>query len=133
MWLLGGILRRRVRPSRALLALVFALADVLIVVFLAAGSLGGSCSDRESMIIDHIAQYPGAPATFDYESSTGSCAASLEVAASPEDVLAHYRGELESDGWTVAIEDVPTESGGEPVISKTTVSEPWKRFIHDRA
>ena len=34
---------------------------------------------------------------------------SLDVTASADEVLAHYRSELE-DGWTVAVGDVPTGS-----------------------
>jgi hypothetical protein len=119
LWLVAAILRGRVPPNRALLALVVPLADVLIVVFLSTGTaFGGSCSERELAIIDEIAPYPGAAAAFDYESSSGACAASLEVAASPQEVLGHYRGELEDDGWTVLTEDVPAESEGEPVTVK---------------
>jgi hypothetical protein len=117
LWLVTAIIRDRVPPNRALLVLIVPAADVLIAILLTMGTFGGSCSDRELAIIDGIDQYPGATAMFNYESSTGSCAASFDVQASPEDVLRHYRRELESDGWTVVIEDVPTESGG-PVSAK---------------
>ena len=111
LWLVGAIIRERVPPTRALLVVIVPLADVLIAILLTMGTFGGSCSDRELAIIDEIAQYPGANATFNYESSSGSCAASFEVQASPEDVLEHYRRELESDGWQVEIENVPTSDG----------------------
>jgi hypothetical protein len=118
LWLVGAVIRERVPPNRALFALVVPLADVLIVVSLAMIVLSGSCSERELAIIDEIAQYPGATAAFQYESSSGSCAASVELEAAPDDVLEHYRGELERDGWTVAITTVPTEAEGAPVTSK---------------
>jgi hypothetical protein len=118
LWLVSAIVRERVPATRALFALAVPLVDVLLIAFLSTGTLNGSCSGRELAIIDEIAQYPGAAATFEYESSSGSCAASLEVEASPREVLAHYRGELEDDGWTVVIEDVPTESEGEPVTTE---------------
>jgi hypothetical protein len=120
LWLLGAVIRDRVRPSRALLlGLVVPLADVLIVAVLATGTaFGGSCSERELAIIDEIAPYPGATPTFEYESSSGSCTASLELEAAPNDLLGHFREELESDGWTVAITTIPTEAEGEPVTAK---------------
>jgi hypothetical protein len=110
LWLLIAIIRERVPPNRALLVLVVPLADALIVVLLTAGTLGGSCSEQERAIIDEIAPYPGVTTAFDYESSSGTCAVSFEVQASPDDVLSHYRRELERDGWRVAIEDIPAES-----------------------
>jgi hypothetical protein len=118
LWLVGAIIRERVPPSRALFALALPLADVLIVVSLATIVLGGSCSERELAIIDEIAQYPGATAAFQYESSSRSCAASVELEAAPDDVLEHYHRELERDGWTVAITAVPAEAEGVPVTFK---------------
>jgi hypothetical protein len=88
------------------------------VVSLATIVLGGSCSERELAIIDEIAQYPGATAAFQYESSSRSCAASVELEAAPDDVLEHYHRELERDGWTVAITAVPAEAEGVPVTFK---------------
>jgi hypothetical protein len=117
VWLVTAIISDRLPPNRALVVLIVPLADVLIAILLTTGTLGGSCSDRELAIIDGIAPYPGATTTFNYESSTGSCAASFDVQASPEDVLEHYRRELEGDGWVVVIEDVPT-SDGVPVSAK---------------
>jgi hypothetical protein len=117
LWLVSAVIRERVPPNRALFALVVPLADVLIVVSLAAIVLGGSCSERELAIIDEIAQYPAATAAFQYESSSRSCAASVELEAAPDDVLQHYRRELERDGWTVAITSVPTEAEGVPATS----------------
>jgi len=117
LWLVAAIIRNRVPPTRALFVLIVPLADVLIAILMTMGTFGGSCSDRELAIIDEIAQYPGTTATFNYESSSGSCAASFDVQASPEDVLGHYRRELETDGWTVVIENVPT-SDGLPVSAK---------------
>jgi hypothetical protein len=118
LWLVGAVIRERVPPNRALFALVAPLPDLLVVVFLATIVLGGSCSERELAIIDEIAPYPGATAAFQYESSSRSCAASLELEAAPDDVLEHFRSELASDGWTIAITAVPTEAEGAPVTSK---------------
>jgi hypothetical protein len=119
LWLLGALIRDRIRPTRALLALVVPLADVLIVGVLATGTaFSGSCSERELAIIGDIAPYPGATAAFEFEPSSGSCTASVELEAAPNDLLEHYRGELESDGWTVAITTVPVEAEGEPVTAK---------------
>jgi hypothetical protein len=118
LWLVSAVIRGRVPPNRALFALVVPLADVLIVVFLTMTVLSGPCSERELAIIDEIAQYPGATAAFQYESTSGSCAASVELEAAPDDVLEHYRRELERDGWTVTITAIPAEGEGVPVTSK---------------
>jgi hypothetical protein len=118
LWLVSAVIRGRVPPNRALFALVVPLADVLIVVFLTMTVLSGPCSERELAIIDEIAQYPGATAAFQYESTSRSCAASLELEAAPDDVLEHYRRELERDGWTVTITATPAEAEGVPVTSK---------------
>jgi hypothetical protein len=119
LWLVGAVIRARVPPSRALLALVVPLTDVLIVAFLATvPALGWSCSERELAIIDEVAPYPGATAAFHLEPGSGTCAASVEMQAQPNDVLEHYRSELRSDGWTFAITAVPTGSDGEPVTTK---------------
>jgi hypothetical protein len=118
LWLVGAVIRQRVPPNRALLVLVLPLADILIVGLLTMTVLSGPCSERELAIIDEIAQYPGATAAFQYESTSRSCAASVELEAAPDDVLEHYRRELERDGWTVAITAVPAEAEGVPVTSK---------------
>ena len=122
LWLLIAMVRERVAPIRALLVLVALVADVLIVVVLTTGTIGGSCSERERAIINEITQYPGA-STFRYEPASGACTTSLEVEAPPQEVLAHYRKELQDDGWTVSITDVPTESEGEPVTAKDLTAQ----------
>src|SRR5262245_1755744 len=119
LWLVAAIVRGRLSPNRALFALVVPLVDVLVVTLVASGSVfGGGCSDRELAIIDEVAPYPGAAPAFGYEPGSGSCGASLELEAPPNDVLQHYRTELERDGWTVGITTVPSGSAGEPVTTK---------------
>ncbi|MEZ0235948.1 MAG: hypothetical protein ACAH81_13505, partial [Actinomycetota bacterium] len=57
--------------------------------------------------------------TFEHEYSSDTCTGSFDVVATADEVVAHYRGELERDGWTVAIDDVPTGSAeGEPVDTR---------------
>jgi hypothetical protein len=119
LWLVAAIVRDRVPPNRASFAVVVPIVDVLIVMLVATGSaFSGSCSERELATLDEIAQYPGTSPAFGYEPGSGSCAASLEMEASPDDVLQHYRTELERDDWTVSITTVPSESAGEPVTTK---------------
>ena len=129
LWLVMRIIGGRAPPRRALLALIVPLADVLIVILLTTGTLGGSCSDQELAIIDGIPEYPGTTATFDYESSSGSCAGTFDVEASPGDVVEHYRRELERDGWTVAIQNIPTGSEGEPVTSMELAAQRDSEFF----
>ena len=63
--------------------------------------------------------------TFEYEYSSGACSGSLDVMATADEVVAHYRGELERDGWTVAIDDVPTGiPGGRTGRHARTPSQP---------
>lgn len=116
LWSLIAVIGRRVGPAKALFALVAPVLDVALAALILSGSLRPSCSDQELAIIAEVPTYAGADMTFEYESSSGACSGSLEVTATADEVLAHYRRELERNGWTVAIDDVPTESpDGEPV------------------
>ena len=53
-----------------------------------------------------------------HEYSSGACTGSLDVVATGDEVLAHYRGELERDGWTVAIDGQTESPEGEPVDTR---------------
>jgi hypothetical protein len=109
LWLLSAVIGRRIRAAKALYALVAPVLDVAVAALILSGSLR-SCSDRELAIIAEIPTYAGAEMTFEYESSSGACSGSLDVTATADEVVAHYRSELERDGWTVAVGDVPTGS-----------------------
>jgi hypothetical protein len=117
LWLIVAIRRRRVRVGAALLALAVPLADVVLVALLSAGFLGGSCTDEELRLSNAIPTFGAVDMGFDYEAASGACVGSLEVTASADDVLAHYRRQLEEDGWSVRVEESPAETAeGEPVI-----------------
>ena len=46
------------------------------------------------------------------------------MTATADEVVAHYRNELEGDGWTVAIDDVPTAAPeGEAVDTRELRAE----------
>lgn len=111
LWLLIAVTGRRLRPTKALVAVVAApVLDIALAALILSGSLRPSCSDRELAIIADVRAYAGAEMTFEYEYSSRACSGSLDVTATAEEVLAHYRSELERDGWTVAVDDVQTES-----------------------
>jgi hypothetical protein len=110
MWLLIAVIGSRVRPATALLSLVAPVLDVALAALILSGSLGASCSDQELAILDEIPAYAGADPTFGYESSSGTCSGSIDVTATADEVLAHYQRELERDGWTLTIDDVPAAS-----------------------
>jgi len=118
-WLLIAVVRRRVRPAMALVALSAPVFDVAIAAIILSGSLRPPCSDRELAIIAEVPTYAGAEVTFEHEYSTGACGGSLEVMATADEIVEHYRTELERDGWTVAIDDVAAGSPeGEPVDTR---------------
>jgi hypothetical protein len=118
-WLLVAVVRRRVRPAMALVALSAPVLDIAIAAIILSGSLRPLCSDRELAIIAEVPTYAGAEVTFEHESATGACSGSLEVTATADEVVEHYRTELERDGWTVAIDDVAAGSPeGEPVDTR---------------
>src|SRR5512134_3196184 len=119
LWLLIAVIGRRVGAVRGLVALVAPVLDVALAALILSGSLRPSCSDQELAIIAEVPTYAGADVAFEHESSSGACSGSLDVTATADEVLSHYEHELELDGWTVAIDDVPTESAeGEPVDTR---------------
>ena len=92
------------------------LLDVVFVMLLANGALAGSCSEAELAITNEIPSYGGLGGAFEHESSTGACASQLEVEASADEVLSYYERALREDGWTVVVQETPTEAPeGEPV------------------
>lgn len=119
LWLLLAVIGRRVRPAGALFALGAPVLDVALAALLLSGSLRPACSDQELAIIAEVPTYAGSEMTFEHEYSSDTCTGSFDVVATADEVVAHYRGELERDGWTVAIDDVPTGSAeGEPVDTR---------------
>ncbi len=118
LWLLIAVIGRRVPPAGALFALVAPLLDVALAALLLSGSLRPACSDQELAIIAEVPTYAGSEMTFEHEYSSGACTGSLDVVATGDEVLAHYRGELERDGWTVAIDGQTESPEGEPVDTR---------------
>ena len=82
-----AILRGRVQARFAWAALAVLLLDVVFVMLLAAGGLAGHCSEAELAISNEIPSYGGLGGAFEHESSTGACAAHLEVEASANEAL----------------------------------------------
>ena len=111
-----AILRGRVQARFAWAALAVLLLDVVFVMLLADGGLAGHCSEAELAISNEIPSYGGLGGAFEHESSTGACAAHLEVEASADEVLSYYERALRENGWTVVVQEIPTEAPeGEPV------------------
>ena len=124
LWLLTAVVGRRVRPTTALFALVVPVLDVALAVLILSGSLRPACTAQELAIIAEVPTYAGAKMTFEHEYSSGACSGSLDVTATADEVVAHYRNELEGDGWTVAIDDVPTAAPeGEAVDTRELRAE----------
>jgi hypothetical protein len=111
-----AILRGRVQARFAWAALAVLILDVVFAMLLSNGALAGRCSEAELAISNEIPSYGGLGGTFEPEPSTGACAAHLEVEASADDVLSYYERALREDGWTVVVQETPTEAPeGEPV------------------
>jgi hypothetical protein len=109
----------RVAAIVALWALLLCQLAFTVIGLLGFGLGGGSGPDRELAIIAEVPTYAGAEMAFEHEYSSGACSGYLDVMATADDVVEHYRIELERDGWTVAIDDVPTGSPeGEPVDTR---------------
>jgi hypothetical protein len=109
VWLAVAITRRRRPPRAALFALAVPLLDLALVAAITGGVLAGSCTDEEVRIAQDIPSYGGGEIAYAYEAASGSCAGALDVAATADEVLEHYRRELEVDGWGVVVERVRTE------------------------
>ena len=83
------------------------LLAVVAIVLLPSCGLGGSCSEEDLRLAEAIPQYEGVQLEFFDDPEGAGCAAQLEVEAEADDVIDHYRGVLEADGWDVSTEDVP--------------------------
>lgn len=119
VWLRRAVSRQRMRAATAFLVFGAAAADLAVVALLANGVLAGSCSERELRVIRETPSYERNELSFSYDPGSGACAGSLAVDASAADVLSHYQRELEADGWTVSIEDIPSEGPpGEEVVAR---------------
>jgi hypothetical protein len=119
LYLLIAVIARRLRPAKALVALAAPVLDVALAALILSGSLRPSCSDPELAIIADVPAYAGTEMTFAYEPASGACVGSLDVTATADEVVAHYRSELQRDGWTVVVDDVVTGSSeGEPFESR---------------
>jgi len=118
-----AILRGRVRALFAWAVLAVLLLDVGFVMLLANGALAGRCSEAELAISNEIPSYGGSGSAFELESSTGACAAHLEVEASADEVLSYYERALREDGWTVVVQQTPAEPPeGEPVDVRALIA-----------
>lgn len=111
-----AILIGRVKARLAWTAVAVLALDIVFATLLVSGGLAGRCSDAELAIISEIPSYRGLGGAFELEASSGACAAQLEVDASADQVLSYYERQLREDGWTVVVQEVPTEAPeGEPV------------------
>ena len=128
-----AILIGRVQARFAWAALAVLLLDVVFVMLLATGALAGRCSEAELAISDEIPVYGGRGGAFELESSTGACVAQLEVEASADEVLSYYERALREDGWTVVVQEIPTEAPeGEPVDVRELTANREGARLHDR-
>ena len=85
------------------------LIAVVAIVLLPNCGRGGSCSDDDLRLAEAIPHYEGVQLEFFDDPEGAGCAAQLEVEADADDVIDHYRGALEADGWEVSTEDVSVE------------------------
>jgi hypothetical protein len=84
------------------------VAFVAIVLFSARES-GGSCSEEDLQLAQQIPPYGSAQLEYFDDPEGPGCASVLEVQASATEVLDHYRGVLEDEGWDVSVEDTLVE------------------------
>jgi hypothetical protein len=96
------------RP-RTLTLLGLAVAAVVALVVVSTALIGGSCSEDDLGLAEHVDHYGGAELEFFDDPEGSGCAARFEVSATADDVLGHYERELEAGGWDVSIQDVRTE------------------------
>jgi hypothetical protein len=92
-----------------LTVLIAAIVAIIAVVLLSTYVFGGSCSDDDLRLAQQIPHYGGAELAFFDDSEGVGCAAQLEVEASPDEVLDHYRDVLGDDGWEVSVRDTMGE------------------------
>jgi hypothetical protein len=90
-----------------------AVAAIVAIVLFSADVFGGSCSEEDLQLAQQIPPYGGAQLEFFDDPEGPGCATQLEVEASATEVLDHYEGVLEDDGWDVTVQDVPVVEGPE--------------------
>jgi hypothetical protein len=101
---LGGLflaIRRRLKPSAAWAIFAVPVIDAVLVVALAGGLAGGSCSDTELRLLGELPAGPGVAQTYVYNQTEGACIASFDVAGSGAAVVDRYRAHLSGQGWVV--------------------------------
>ena len=101
------------RRTAVLVIVGLAVAAVLAIVLFPVGGSGGSCSEDDLQLAQQIPPYGGAQLEFFDDPEGPGCAAQLEVEASATEVLDHYRGVLEDDGWDVSVQEVTVVEGPE--------------------
>lgn len=116
---------RRWIPLTGLVILPIAIADVAVFALIGAGALGGSCTERELAVTRDLAAFPGSEIEYAYESESGSCTGGIDVRATPDEVVDHFRAELGSDGWTITGEDRQSgkAEGGEDFVTAELTAE----------
>jgi hypothetical protein len=87
-----------------------AVGTVLIsALFSACGFFGGSCTEEDLRIAEQIPAYDGLELEYFDTPEVEGCVAVLDVEATAEEVLGHYREALEGDGWDVSVEPIRAE------------------------
>ena len=86
-----------------------ATGGLLTFVLLGACVLGGSCTEEDQRLAGRIPPYGGVDLEYFGSVEFEGCAAVLEVEADPDEVMDHYRGVLEADGWDVSVDDIRVE------------------------
>ena len=86
-----------------------AIVALVAIVLFATRQSGGRCSDQDLHLAQQIPAYGGAHLEYFDDPEGPGCAAVLEVEASATEVLDHYRGVLEDEGWDVSVQDTPVE------------------------
>jgi hypothetical protein len=101
----GTAIRRRV----VLAILVLATVVIGAMVLSLARRSAGPCSEEDLHLARRIPSFGGARLEFFDDPEGPGCTTVLEVEASATEVLDHYRGVLEDDGWDVSVQDTLVE------------------------
>ena len=94
-------------PSRIGL-LELGVAAVVMIALLP-NCFGRSCSDEDLQLAERIPHYSDTQLEFFDDPEGPGCAAVLEVRADVAEVVDHYRGALEEDGWDVSVRETMVE------------------------
>jgi hypothetical protein len=86
-----------------------AAVAILAIVLVSADDSSGTCSTEDLQLAQQIPPYGGAQLEFFDDPEGPGCATVLEVEGSATEVLDHYRGVLEDEGWDVSVQDTPVE------------------------